>query len=156
MSKSKGDKDQYEYMDEGSINSELLCSICNKPFIEPISTPCDHTFCRDCIKRWIEKNRKTCPTCRQQIKTSDQCIQVSRPLRNILDRLQIKCLTCNQTGIQRENFNNHITKVCQKMNTSCIASDIKCTWIGLREELEQNLITCKFESYGYIIIKLLI
>jgi hypothetical protein len=142
-------------MDEPSINSELICSICNKPFVEPVSTPCDHTFCRECIKRWIEKNKKTCPTCRQEIKSIDQCIQVSRPLRNILDRLQIKCLTCGQTGLQRDNFNEHINKVCQKMNISCSAADIKCPWKGLREELQQHLTSCKFESLRSVLNSLI-
>jgi len=105
---SNNNNRQYEYMDESSINSELLCSICNKPFIEAVSTPCDHTFCSACIKQWIEKGCKSCPQCRQQIKSVDQCIQVSRPLRNILDRLRIKCLTCGQTNLQRDNFNDHI------------------------------------------------
>ncbi|CAF3916035.1 unnamed protein product [Rotaria sp. Silwood1] len=136
---------QYEYMDETSINSELICIICNKPFIEPISTPCDHTFCRECLKRWIEKNKKNCPTCRHSILSIDIVTQVSRPLRNMIDQLRIKCLVCNEMGLQRSNFNDHINKVCPKANVFCSAVDIKCNWTGLREELQKHLATCKCE-----------
>ena len=137
--------DQYEYIDFDSINCELICSICSKPFVVPVSTPCDHTFCQDCIQRWIEKKNKPCPTCRQQIKSIDMCIPVNRPLRNMLDRLPIKCLSCEQTIAQRDQFNDHIRKVCPKMNISCSAADIKCTWTGPREDLDKHLTTCQFE-----------
>jgi hypothetical protein len=153
--KMSNNKCEYEYLDETSINPELLCTICNKPFVNPVSTPCDHTFCCGCIQRWIEKNNQSCPTCRRQIQSIDQCTQVSRPLRNILDRLQIKCLICNQTGLQRDHFNDHMNKVCPKMNVSCPAVDIKCPWTGLREELEKHLTTCKFEPLRSLLNQLL-
>lgn len=146
---------KYEYMDDASVDSELICSICNKPFIDPVSTSCDHTFCQDCIKRWIEKGKKTCPTCRHKIPTTDQFTQVSRPLRNILDRLQIKCSTCGQTGLQRDNFNDHINKIRPKVHIPCTAADIKCPWSGLREELQQHLTTCKFEPLRTLLSQLL-
>lgn len=137
---------QYDYIDFESIHSELICSICSKPFVVPISTPCDHTFCQDCLQQWIEKKNKSCPTCRQQIKSIDSCTSVNRPLRNMLDHLPIQCLTCGQTGLQRDQFDDHLNKSCPKMNTSCTAVDIKCTWTGLREDLHKHLTTCQFES----------
>lgn len=146
---------KYEYMDDVIVDSELICSICNKPFDEPVSTSCDHTFCQSCIKQWIEKGKKSCPTCRQKITSPDQFTQVSRPLRNILDRLHIKCLTCGQTGLQRDHFNNHINKLCQKVHVVCSAADIKCPWSGLREELTNHLTICQFEPLRTLLSKLL-
>ena len=38
---------QFEYMNEGSIDPELKCSICTDPFIDPVCiSACNHTFCR--------------------------------------------------------------------------------------------------------------
>ncbi|KAI9323465.1 hypothetical protein BX666DRAFT_1887093 [Dichotomocladium elegans] len=31
------------------------------------STPCGHTFCRQCISRCLESNFTTCPVCKQEI-----------------------------------------------------------------------------------------
>uniref|UniRef100_A0A8C6SLJ9 RING-type domain-containing protein n=1 Tax=Neogobius melanostomus TaxID=47308 RepID=A0A8C6SLJ9_9GOBI len=28
---------------------QLLCSICLEVFMEPVSTPCGHNFCKSCI-----------------------------------------------------------------------------------------------------------
>jgi hypothetical protein len=142
-------------MDETSIHSELICIICKKPFVEPVSTPCDHTFCRECLKQWIDKNKKTCPTCRHPILSIDLVTQVSRPLRNMVDRLRIKCLMCNETGLQRDNFNDHIGKVCPKIKVSCSAVDIKCPWTGLREELQKHLTTCTFEPLRPLLVQLI-
>lgn len=36
------------------------CRICNKMVTEPLKTPCNHVFCRICIKRWL-KCQPMCP-----------------------------------------------------------------------------------------------
>ncbi|UJR32433.1 hypothetical protein I4U23_019895 [Adineta vaga] len=148
-------KYEYEYMDEASISSDLMCSICSKPFNQPISAPCKHTFCRECIDRWIGKNNKTCPICRSQIRAMNEFIPVCHPFQNMLDRLKIKCSTCNQTDLQRDNFNDHINKICPKVNVFCSAADIKCSWTGLREQLSTHLTVCKYEPLRSILTQLM-
>ncbi|KAJ7154565.1 hypothetical protein C8R46DRAFT_1117758 [Mycena filopes] len=48
------------------------CSICLEAFTSPVSLPCGHVFCRECIRRTVDavKSRATttthlCPTCRK-------------------------------------------------------------------------------------------
>ncbi|CDH58156.1 predicted protein [Lichtheimia corymbifera JMRC:FSU:9682] len=41
---------------------ELQCPICLQPITEATSTPCGHTFCRDCIQHWLKRNTP-CPCC---------------------------------------------------------------------------------------------
>ena len=47
------------------ISSVFLCNICfsDEP-INPISTPCKHVFCYNCIKEWIYR-KQNCPCCRR-------------------------------------------------------------------------------------------
>ncbi|KAJ7669453.1 hypothetical protein DFH06DRAFT_1038564 [Mycena polygramma] len=45
------------------------CSICYEPFTSPVSLPCGHVFCRECLRRAVEavKSRTvqhSCPSCR--------------------------------------------------------------------------------------------
>ncbi|XP_070770468.1 E3 ubiquitin-protein ligase TRIM68-like [Enoplosus armatus] len=53
----------------GSVLSEeqLLCPICLDVFNQPVSTPCGHNFCRDCIQGyWQCANLSQCPMCKQK------------------------------------------------------------------------------------------
>ncbi|CAF3452612.1 unnamed protein product [Rotaria sp. Silwood1] len=145
----------YEYINEESINCELICNICYKPFAEPISTPCNHKFCHHCIKQWIDMKKTSCPICRCQIKSINQCIQVSPHLQNLLDQLPIKCFVCGDLKLKRIDFNDHINKACPKINVLCSAADIKCPWIGTREELEKHISTCKFAPLRSILAQMI-
>ncbi|XP_065889182.1 E3 ubiquitin-protein ligase TRIM71-like [Dysidea avara] len=51
------------------IEEEITCSICGDIFTDPKTIPCLHTFCKRCIERSIESNKKMavivcCPLCR--------------------------------------------------------------------------------------------
>ncbi|XP_051259442.1 zinc-binding protein A33-like [Dicentrarchus labrax] len=53
----------------GSVLSEeqLLCPICLDLFNQPVSTPCGHNFCKDCIQGyWQSANLSQCPMCKQK------------------------------------------------------------------------------------------
>ncbi|KAF3691717.1 Tripartite motif-containing protein 47 [Channa argus] len=43
---------------------QFLCSICLDVFMEPLSIPCGHNFCKSCITRhWEGKEKCQCPLC---------------------------------------------------------------------------------------------
>ncbi|XP_061580417.1 nuclear factor 7, brain-like [Cololabis saira] len=46
---------------------QLLCAICLDVFSQPVSTPCGHNFCRDCIRRcWQGAGLPQCPVCKHK------------------------------------------------------------------------------------------
>ncbi|XP_065817911.1 E3 ubiquitin-protein ligase TRIM68-like [Labrus bergylta] len=46
---------------------QLLCPICLDLLNLPVSTPCGHNFCRDCIQGyWQSANLSQCPVCKQK------------------------------------------------------------------------------------------
>ncbi|CAF1259585.1 unnamed protein product [Rotaria magnacalcarata] len=137
---------QYEYIDESSIDENYKCLICNEPFQHPVTTPCDHSYCQECIEHWLDEGYSTCPACRQPTSINNLKPITTRLVLNILDRLQVKCLECGQCGIQRGNFNDHIAKICPKGTILCSASDIKCPWSGQRDQLQEHLINCSYEK----------
>ena len=146
--------DGYEYLDEISVDPELMCSICHLPFKDPRSTPCDDTFCLECISKWIQTQNRSCPVCRRSL-SIDELTQVNRPIRNMLDRIRVKCITCGQSGLLRGNFKEHVEKTCPKMQILCPSADIKCPWEGQRDQLDEHLSNCAFHSLRYIITPLM-
>jgi hypothetical protein len=145
----------YEYINETSIEPELICSICDAPFDDPLCTPCDHTFCRKCITRSINTGTVGCPICRQQLVSINNLAQANRTVRNILDRLPVKCIFCGKTGLQRGNFGEHMSKECSKMPVPCTSADIKCPWKGPRDQLNNHALTCVFQPFRSILTELI-
>ncbi|KAI3353585.1 hypothetical protein L3Q82_020114, partial [Scortum barcoo] len=49
---------------------QFLCSICLDVFTVPVSTPCGHNFCKNCItEHWNINHRCQCPICKEAFTT---------------------------------------------------------------------------------------
>ena len=46
--------------------SELDCAICHELLLQPVTTVCGHTFCRNCLVRALDY-REECPACRAHV-----------------------------------------------------------------------------------------
>ncbi|XP_014063643.2 nuclear factor 7, brain-like [Salmo salar] len=47
---------------------QLLCSICLDVFTEPVTTPCGHNFCKECIRQyWDSNDLCLCPMCKEKL-----------------------------------------------------------------------------------------
>ncbi|XP_051899739.1 zinc-binding protein A33-like [Pristis pectinata] len=81
-------KDQVE-----SLTEEVICPICLDFFTDPVSLECGHNFCRSCITRCWERERNSCPECREVL--SDRTLRASRALANLSEKA--RKLNINQT-----------------------------------------------------------
>ena len=102
---------KYEYMDK-TIDEGLICTICKTPFLDPVSTPCRHAFCRQCINNQLVK-KSICSDCGQPL-SSDNLVPMVLIVCKMLDNLLVKCLGCEQTDIKRSQFDDHIEEICPK------------------------------------------
>ncbi|KAF4091463.1 hypothetical protein AMELA_G00037200 [Ameiurus melas] len=46
--------------------SDFECPLCIRLFYDPVTTPCGHTFCKNCIERSLDHNLR-CPLCKQAL-----------------------------------------------------------------------------------------
>ncbi|XP_029943669.1 nuclear factor 7, brain-like [Salarias fasciatus] len=45
---------------------QFRCTICLDLFNDPVSIPCGHNFCKDCIHHhWMQKHKTDCPICKE-------------------------------------------------------------------------------------------
>ncbi|KZV17163.1 hypothetical protein F511_29470 [Dorcoceras hygrometricum] len=55
------------------LREELSCAICLEICYEPSTTPCGHSFCKQCLRSAADKCGKRCPKCRQLISNWRSC-----------------------------------------------------------------------------------
>ncbi|KAJ5787771.1 hypothetical protein N7457_002761 [Penicillium paradoxum] len=49
-----------------SLRSELDCQVCYSLILDPMTTPCGHTFCQKCVARVLD-HTDLCPICRRKL-----------------------------------------------------------------------------------------
>eukprot|EP01105_Mastigella_eilhardi_P027615 TRINITY_DN8613_c0_g1_i1.p1 TRINITY_DN8613_c0_g1~~TRINITY_DN8613_c0_g1_i1.p1 ORF type:complete len:758 (-),score=221.56 TRINITY_DN8613_c0_g1_i1:23-2296(-) len=53
----------YKQLEEGVLN----CVICCEMLKDPVTVPCGHSFCKDCLERMNQNKVGVCPTCRGKL-----------------------------------------------------------------------------------------
>ncbi|XP_075905806.1 E3 ubiquitin-protein ligase rnf168 [Nelusetta ayraudi] len=48
---------------------DCRCPVCLEIFIEPVTLPCTHTFCKTCFLESVDKATLCCPMCRKRVST---------------------------------------------------------------------------------------
>lgn len=104
------DSHLYDYQDE--VDDELVCHICLQPLLQPMDTPCGHTYCFQCLSNFLH-DQDFCPVDRQQLQLQ-HCRTSSLLVRNLLDKLTVLCpfrSECQQT-MQRCELQPHLHNRC--------------------------------------------
>lgn len=74
----------------GRVLSEeqFTCSICLEVFVEPVSTPCGHSFCKACLQGyWNHSKKFVCPMCKKTYSKKPE-MSVNRVLAEISTQFQ--------------------------------------------------------------------
>ncbi|XP_074555466.1 bloodthirsty-related gene family, member 12 [Halichoeres trimaculatus] len=67
---------------------QFSCSICLEVFVEPVSTPCGHSFCKACLQGyWNHSKKFLCPMCKKSY-TKRPEMSVNRVLAEISSQFQ--------------------------------------------------------------------
>jgi hypothetical protein len=85
-----------------TLESELICAICQEFFVEASTIECGHSFCRMCIESWL-KSRLSCPICRAPIeKPPVRSMCLDKAVRVVLELNEGEAATKNLLERQRE------------------------------------------------------
>ncbi|KAM9425972.1 E3 ubiquitin-protein ligase TRIM21-like isoform 1-T6 [Pholidichthys leucotaenia] len=67
---------------------EFRCSICQDTFQNPVSIPCGHNFCHDCIKHYWDVAKKCeCPLCKEHFRNRP-ALRVNLAFKDITEKFQ--------------------------------------------------------------------
>jgi len=75
-----------------------MCSICLEVFVEPVSTPCGHSFCKACLQGYWDHSKKSqCPMCKKNYAKRPE-LSVNRVLAEISTQFQGLSVVDGTTG----------------------------------------------------------
>ena len=105
-------------------DENLICPICHTLLVSPISLPCEHVFCGECIEHALKHQparSKACPSCRTP--TAESLITPTPKLiTRILDDIQVKCplapFGCSAT-LARASVQDHVNFYCGFVLVNC-------------------------------------
>ena len=116
------------------IEEEITCSICGDLFTDPKTIPCLHTFCKQCIEKSIESNKKMasivcCPLCRAPLPRDDmssvptnftinRLVEIFGKRKNTGKILQMKCDNCENESPAITWCAECETSLCQQCNNT--------------------------------------
>ncbi|TMS23892.1 LON peptidase N-terminal domain and RING finger protein 1 [Larimichthys crocea] len=64
--------------------NDMECSLCMRLFYEPVTTPCGHTFCKNCLERCLD-HMPQCPLCKESLREYLACRKYM--VTKVLERL---------------------------------------------------------------------
>ncbi|DAA23857.1 ligand of Numb protein X 2 [Bos taurus] len=100
----------YNYQDE--VDDDLVCHICLQPLLQPLDTPCGHTFCCKCLRNFLQE-KDFCPLDRKKLHFKS-CKKSSILVHKLLDKLLISCpfsSVCHDV-MQRCDLEGHLKNRC--------------------------------------------
>lgn len=115
------DNHLYNFQDE--VDDDLTCHICLQPLLQPMDTPCGHTYCFRCLENFMQEY-SFCPMDRKKL-SFQNCRKSSLLVRNLLDKLLVLCPfqeDCAQT-MQRCELEAHLQNRCVDLIFLCSLSD---------------------------------
>ncbi|XP_070615761.1 ligand of Numb protein X 2-like [Erythrolamprus reginae] len=104
------DNHLYNFQDE--VDDDLTCHICLQPLLQPMDTPCGHTYCFRCLENFMQEY-SFCPMDRKKL-SFHHCRRSSLLVRNLLDKLLVLCPfqeDCAQR-MQRCELEAHLQNRC--------------------------------------------
>ncbi|XP_011533297.1 ligand of Numb protein X 2 isoform X2 [Homo sapiens] len=100
----------YNYQNE--VDDDLVCHICLQPLLQPLDTPCGHTFCYKCLRNFLQE-KDFCPLDRKRLHFK-LCKKSSILVHKLLDKLLVLCpfsSVCKDV-MQRCDLEAHLKNRC--------------------------------------------
>ncbi|NWH73074.1 LNX2 protein, partial [Piaya cayana] len=115
----------YNYQNE--VDDDLVCHICLQPLLQPLDTPCGHTFCYKCLRNFLQE-KDFCPLDRKRLHFK-LCKKSSILVHKLLDKLFVLCPFSSvcQEVMQRCDLAAHLKNRCPGASNRRVALERRKT-----------------------------
>uniref|UniRef100_A0A8B9EV37 Ligand of Numb protein X 2 n=1 Tax=Amazona collaria TaxID=241587 RepID=A0A8B9EV37_9PSIT len=115
----------YNYQNE--VDDDLVCHICLQPLLQPLDTPCGHTFCYKCLRNFLQE-KDFCPLDRKRLHFK-LCKKSSILVHKLLDKLFVLCPFSSvcQEVMQRCDLAAHLKNRCPGASHRRVALERRTT-----------------------------
>ena len=116
-------RENHLYNYQNDVDDDLVCHICLQPLLQPLDTPCGHTFCCKCLRNFLQE-KDFCPLDRKRLHFK-LCKKSSILVHKLLDKLVVSC---------------PFSSVCQDVMQRCdLEAHLKNRWVKNKREWEVAL-----------------
>ncbi|XP_074085524.1 E3 ubiquitin-protein ligase LNX isoform X2 [Macrotis lagotis] len=113
----------YSYAEE--VDDDLICHICLQALLEPLDTPCGHTYCTLCLTNFLVE-KDFCPVDRKKI-ILQNCKKSNILVNKLLNKLMVTCPFtehCSEV-LQRCDLEYHFQTSCKGASHYGLTKDRK-------------------------------
>ncbi|XP_031573206.1 TNF receptor-associated factor 5-like [Actinia tenebrosa] len=121
------------------LDQNIQCSICHEVFKELMSCTAGHTFCRECIHRWLQSNER-CPADNTYL--DKKSLVPNLTVKGIIDDLDVYC---HPVSIGNTELSPANKRIRLENSTDDEGDEENCCWTGKLQDLPTHRKTCAFE-----------
>ena len=118
----------------------LHCSICCDISFDPVITPCQHVFCRECITSGLQSN-PSCPNDRRAL-TANSLLHITSLHEYVYNRTLVKCPRCDKWSGQMQQYKIHVPTCTSSSYVQTLERKVQqlTTQLGTQRQATEALI----------------
>ncbi|XP_035004221.1 nuclear factor 7, ovary-like [Hippoglossus stenolepis] len=115
------------------FEEQFKCCICLNIYTDPVSTPCGHNFCLDCIEGyWDSRGKSDCPLCKQTYRKRPE-LRINREFAEIIDFIKRSLLlrAAEEEGFEslvepNQRWDKVPCDICHRNKSPSVSSCLVC------------------------------
>ncbi|KAK3612435.1 hypothetical protein CHS0354_032045 [Potamilus streckersoni] len=130
---------------EGEVDDDLICGLCRKVLLDPITAGCSHIFCRSCVaKKFLSGATKVrCPSCSSNL--GQECKQTTVEFKLKLLSLNVRCSHGCGASFSLADLPEH-AQICPYAPETCPNRAKGCKKNVRRCDLKKHLEECDYRT----------
>ncbi|XP_049742854.1 E3 ubiquitin-protein ligase LNX [Elephas maximus indicus] len=118
-------EENHVYAYKEDVDDDLICHICLQALLDPLDTPCGHTYCTLCLTNFLVE-KDFCPVDRKRV-VLQHCKKSSILVNKLLNKLMVTCPFvehCSEV-LQRCDLEHHFQTSCKGASHYGLTKDRK-------------------------------